>query len=151
MDWGLGAKAEVRLISSSPALVSPGLWKGKGVLSSLSRDRLGDSVGLWCGESGDLRGRGPEASAHNPQPQCQEERGTSPGVAVPGLFFPQMTLEPCLALAFHPRLSPDLLGAHGQPHFPLTWTGQDQMLSEGASSVTGQAGRVCCRDKTHWD
>lgn len=49
VDWRLGEKAEVRLISGSPALVSLGLWKGKGVLSSLSRDRVAHRMGLWWG------------------------------------------------------------------------------------------------------
>lgn len=49
VDWRLGEKAEVRLISGSPALVSLGLWKGKGILSSLSRDRVAHRMGLWCG------------------------------------------------------------------------------------------------------
>lgn len=75
-----------------------------------------------------------------------------------GLLVPQMTLEPCPNLAFLPRLSPDLVGARGWPYFPLiwtqqftllTWTGKDQMFSEGPSSVTGQAARLCCRNRTH--
>lgn len=73
--------------------------------------------GVVVGDSGDLRGRGPEASPHNPQPQCQEGV-TNPGVAMPGLLFPQMTLKTCPALAFLPRLSPDLLGDCGQPFSP---------------------------------
>lgn len=142
-----------------------GLCKGRGVLSSLSGERIAYRVGLWSGENGDLRGREDRRASRSSLQNFQthhQERAASPGRAVLSLSSPHMTPKPCL----HPPTDPPSCvwtsltrlpgpaGAPQQPRFPLslfpllTWIGQDQMFSEAPSRVTGQGGRVPCATGT---
>lgn len=112
-DWGLAEKAKIRSSLGPQHLVGLGLWQGKDVFRSPSRDKIAEwGCGLGRVQTSEAeRTEESRTSSQNPQLPCQEERDDSPGVAVLGLLFPTDDTGGLSCLG-HPMTCWVLVGSH---------------------------------------